>query len=327
MKQSFSITTSSGQHLHLISYYSRSHPAGLQQPTTDPQLRHIRPPKNMYPESSVNENANVPAVTRGPMPGSPYATAPQQMGSQSPYSRPGHSPHAPIIVGFPSPHAPPTPPYQTAYYIPPHMAYPQGFYYAAAPPGYPPQQLTQLDRLPPHMNNPHPPPPHHHPAFQGHAPYHPPPQYVPHPSARAMQAAEMAQQQHPQIINQPPTSHSGSLPNATVPEQGPVLPALNGIGKPTTPQPLETKSSEGINPNGTPQNNAPSPGRTIPNIQTLLNTHTTENTSDNKPNQPGSRSGSRSPGAPQRPPREMIATANSSAADTSAIHKLNSAFL
>ncbi|KAF2195420.1 camp independent regulatory protein, partial [Zopfia rhizophila CBS 207.26] len=87
MKQSFSITTSTGQHLHLISYYARSHPAAsnLQQPTTDPTLRHIRPPKNMYPESTVNETSNVPAVTRGPMPGSPYAPAPHQMHMGSPY--------------------------------------------------------------------------------------------------------------------------------------------------------------------------------------------------------------------------------------------------
>jgi hypothetical protein len=55
MKQSFSITTSSGQHLHLISYYSRSNSNNLPQPTNDAQLRHIRPPKNMYPESTVNE--------------------------------------------------------------------------------------------------------------------------------------------------------------------------------------------------------------------------------------------------------------------------------
>ncbi|KAF2102067.1 hypothetical protein NA57DRAFT_10078, partial [Rhizodiscina lignyota] len=52
MKQSFSITTNSGQHLHLISYYARSQPtqAPLKQPSNDPTLRHIRPAKGMYPE-------------------------------------------------------------------------------------------------------------------------------------------------------------------------------------------------------------------------------------------------------------------------------------
>ncbi|KAF2185810.1 hypothetical protein K469DRAFT_707476, partial [Zopfia rhizophila CBS 207.26] len=60
--------------LRLISYYARSHPtaSNLQQPTTDPTLSHICPPKDMYPESTGNKTSNVPAVTRGAMPGSPY---------------------------------------------------------------------------------------------------------------------------------------------------------------------------------------------------------------------------------------------------------------
>ncbi|KAI1773076.1 Gti1/Pac2 family-domain-containing protein [Hypoxylon cercidicola] len=69
MKQSFSITTSNAQHLHLISYYSRPHGGGpdMLQPSTDPQLRHIVPVKGMYPESSLHDN-NPPALTRAPMP-------------------------------------------------------------------------------------------------------------------------------------------------------------------------------------------------------------------------------------------------------------------
>ncbi|KAI0487156.1 Gti1/Pac2 family-domain-containing protein [Xylaria cf. heliscus] len=69
MKQSFSITTSQGQHLHLISYYARPLPGApeLLQPTSDPSLRHITPPKGMYPESSLHD-ANPPALTRAPMP-------------------------------------------------------------------------------------------------------------------------------------------------------------------------------------------------------------------------------------------------------------------
>ncbi|KAI0439573.1 Gti1/Pac2 family-domain-containing protein [Xylaria telfairii] len=68
MKQSFSITTSQGQHLHLISYYARPLPGGpeLVQPTADPSLRHITPNKSMYPESSLHD-ANPPALTRTPM--------------------------------------------------------------------------------------------------------------------------------------------------------------------------------------------------------------------------------------------------------------------
>ena len=87
MKQSFSITTSSGNHLHLISYYSRSHPSasGLASPTSDPALRHIRPQKGMYPESTVHEHQNIPAVTRSPMVSAPYSTVPQMAG----YARQG----------------------------------------------------------------------------------------------------------------------------------------------------------------------------------------------------------------------------------------------
>ncbi|KAH8586735.1 Gti1/Pac2 family-domain-containing protein [Bisporella sp. PMI_857] len=67
MKQSFSITTSNRQHLHLISYYSRPHANApdLPRPTTDPQLRHIVPVKGMYPEATVHKSSG-PAVTRTP---------------------------------------------------------------------------------------------------------------------------------------------------------------------------------------------------------------------------------------------------------------------
>ncbi|EDN08933.1 cAMP-independent regulatory protein pac2 [Histoplasma mississippiense (nom. inval.)] len=81
MKQSFSITTSTGQHLHLISYYARSHPTapGLNQPSTDPALRHIRPQKGLYPESSVNDQQNLPVVTRGPMPAPGFSYLPHSL--------------------------------------------------------------------------------------------------------------------------------------------------------------------------------------------------------------------------------------------------------
>lgn len=74
MKQSFSITTSTGQHLHLISYYSRPQHGqpDLPQPTSDPALRHIVPVKGMYPESSMGETNQTPALTRVPMQQAPY---------------------------------------------------------------------------------------------------------------------------------------------------------------------------------------------------------------------------------------------------------------
>lgn len=98
MKQSFSITTAMHQKLHLISYYARSHPSSqnLTQPSIDPALKHIRPVKGMYPDSTVHEQQNVPAVTRTPMlpaiphhsPVSAYMTRPSAAHPVS-YATPG----------------------------------------------------------------------------------------------------------------------------------------------------------------------------------------------------------------------------------------------
>ncbi|KAL8886911.1 MAG: hypothetical protein Q9215_005447 [Flavoplaca cf. flavocitrina] len=90
MKQSFSITTSNGNHLHLISYYSRSSPnaQSLNNPTSDPTLRSIRPAKGMYPESTVHEHQNIPAVTRTPMASAGFSQTPHMAGSQAPSQHP-----------------------------------------------------------------------------------------------------------------------------------------------------------------------------------------------------------------------------------------------
>lgn len=129
MKQSFSITTSTGQHLHLISYYARSHPTApnLNQPSTDPALRHIRPQKGLYPESTVNDQQNLPVVTRGPMAGATFSLSPHAMGYPQPRG------YAPLYTWPPTPLA--TPPTATipysASYLPPLSG-------AAAPYGQPP---------------------------------------------------------------------------------------------------------------------------------------------------------------------------------------------
>jgi hypothetical protein len=70
MKQSFSLTTSTGQHLHLISYYSHPQPGQpeMNQPSSDPALRAIVPVKGMYPESSMGEAKQTPALIPPPMP-------------------------------------------------------------------------------------------------------------------------------------------------------------------------------------------------------------------------------------------------------------------
>ena len=135
MKQSFSITTSTGNHLHLISYYSRSPAAqGLMQPSQDPSLRHIRPQKGMYPESTVHDQQSVPAVTRTPMATPPVA--PVQLIST--YPRPGQ----PMAYGPPQTvnHWPSPPPGYAHY---PPASLPQ------APQGYAPAPLQYSQSMPP----------------------------------------------------------------------------------------------------------------------------------------------------------------------------------
>lgn len=188
MKQSFSITTNQGQHLHLISYYSRSSTAhALMQPTNDNQLRHIRPEKGMYPDSTVHEQSNIPAVTRGPM-GSPgYVHAPNQpqpynRGAPGPYY--GHHPWAP-----PSPLNTPPPNYGYS----PSPYYQQGpghpmhhMHYPPPPAGYGHYpSSTPFDRPPPPMSNPGMPPyQHHQPGYQSN---YPPPPTTYHVSLRVSQ--------------------------------------------------------------------------------------------------------------------------------------------
>ena len=67
-KLSFSITTSDGQHLHLISYFARSDPSTqtLKQPSLDPSLLDIRPTQGVYPESSINDFQTAAGAVQGP---------------------------------------------------------------------------------------------------------------------------------------------------------------------------------------------------------------------------------------------------------------------
>ncbi|KOS17759.1 cAMP-independent regulatory protein pac2 [Escovopsis weberi] len=107
MKQSFSIATSAGQSLHLISYYSRPQPGEpeLLQPTTDPALRGIVPVRGMYPESSMGETNQTPALTRTPMQQTPYMVSSQHGGFHVPpqhqtpyapqYAQSGYTPSGP----------------------------------------------------------------------------------------------------------------------------------------------------------------------------------------------------------------------------------------
>jgi Gti1/Pac2 family transcription factor len=160
MKQSFSITTSTNQHLHLISYFSRSHPnaPGLQQPSTDPNLRTVRPAKGLYPESSVNDSQNVPAVTRSPMAGAPPYSMPHQpppgyprAGAAHPHGYAYAPQHHPFPINpMPSPpngYGPPQ--YANGYVAPPYgQPYPIPHYVPHPPIPVPQPPPNSLDQRP-----------------------------------------------------------------------------------------------------------------------------------------------------------------------------------
>ncbi|KAI7342300.1 camp independent regulatory protein [Hortaea werneckii] len=298
MKQSFSITTNNGQHLHLISYFSRasSNAQNLIQPTNDPQLRHIRPEKGMYPESTVHEQSTIPAVTQGPMGSPSYAHTPHQ----APYARPPPYAYGPHPGWPPSPM--PTPPPHPAYasYYPPHGPYPghsplQNMQYP--PPYGQPPPMTAFDRPPPPMANGLPPPP---PGQYGHAPpngyhhgypypasgyhsYQPPPLHTPQSQAQAplpnpqpSQHSQQQQQQQqpppppPQPQSQPPQSHSSSsVSSCTESAQQNADGKRQDSHQPTTAPASEPQAQTGATASPPPQTSAS--GTTIPSISAMLN--------------------------------------------------------
>lgn len=227
MKQSFSITTSQGQHLHLISYYSRSHPTTqvLRQPSTDPNLASIQPAKGMYPESTINDQSSVPAVTRSPMVGAPgYVMSPGGPGYHRPpshphaaYLPPGYIPHPAYIYPISPMHTPPGPyalqPYATlppglpplAYSAPPYHTPHHLVNHSIPPPGYDHRPLGHHDpraSVPPHLSRVSQPPPSPYGASQ------PPP-----PPSPGSQSYPPSQPPPPSASYQPtPPSPSGAPP-------------------------------------------------------------------------------------------------------------------
>ncbi|KAF3934369.1 hypothetical protein ABW19_dt0208346 [Dactylella cylindrospora] len=136
MKQSFSITTSSNQKLHLISYYARSQSSPLMQPSADPQLKHILPLPGMYPEQTMQDQ---------PPPQPPHQGQTQTT-AQTVMSVPAQramlpSPFAPSQNPTQSPHHPEMQPPQLAPV--PHL---QGFSPMASqvpgPYGWPPSPIS-----------------------------------------------------------------------------------------------------------------------------------------------------------------------------------------
>ncbi|KAL8644315.1 MAG: hypothetical protein Q9226_007827 [Calogaya cf. arnoldii] len=204
MKQSFSITTSNGNHLHLISYYSRSSPnaQSLNNPTSDPSLRSIRPAKGMYPESTVHEQQNIPAVTRTPMASAGYSTTPHMAGyargpppSPPPSSVPQHN-YAPPGYGWSQPHMSPHPAYGYAYGPSPMSAN-----------GHPPMPYSQPPHAPPSQSQ--------HPQYQQQHQPHPQHQhYLQHPQYSQgpprYEHSPVSRQEHPPSLSHHRTSSSSN---------------------------------------------------------------------------------------------------------------------
>lgn len=215
MKQSFSITTSTGQHLHLISYYSRPQPgqAELLQPSSDPSLRGIAPPKGMYPESSMGETNQTPALTRAPM--------------QQPYMIAPHHPHAQQQAYAHYPHP--------SYWPPSPAATPPYAHYAPAP--YPPGAHPHHHALPPPYLGHAPPTPQvsYTPSHYTHAP--PPSQYD-RPSLPPLHQSKPASMPAYQRGPSPPRLQDSPGHKERQGSHGP-LPALNSVAAPV-PHPAMT---------------------------------------------------------------------------------------
>ena len=319
MKQSFSITTSAGNHLHLISYYSRSHPnaQGLNNPTSDPALIRIKPQKGMYPESTVHEQPNIPAVTRAPMVSAPFSTVPH-------YARPGPPQQAMNYAqpGYGWTAQPPIPASQQNY------GYQYGANGAPSPsnghsslayahpsshPNPQPQRSSAYDRPPVPPNDNLPLPPQSQRGSIGRR--NSPPDY-PKPSSRLAGPSMQAQQQHPPPAPQHPPAPSAPMQTpAGRPSSPPSLskidprlmapsPLPQDAGTRThvigsrTPSPRPMKQ-EGMDTTPT-RTNGTSQASTIPSIGSLMNNASADNT-DTKSDvsNRSNRSASRSPGGTQ----------------------------
>ncbi|SPO07594.1 related to cAMP-independent regulatory protein [Cephalotrichum gorgonifer] len=228
MKQSFSITTSTGQHLHLISYFTKSHSQSneLPQPATDPQLRHLSPAKGLYPESSWSDtSAAAPALARAamttgqyimpqpqPQPQShhPHQQQQQQMHRQYPphpsakhHNQPPYSwPLSPVT----------TPPYSST-----------GTHYSTAPP-YASQEQQQQQHQHPHQI----PPPNNYPG--SHTPT----------SGRLPPPAMLLHQQHQSHLPPQPHYPSPMTPHHSQPPPTPQYAAHSQASYPPTSRPLDS---------------------------------------------------------------------------------------
>ncbi|KAL8729162.1 MAG: hypothetical protein Q9166_004901 [cf. Caloplaca sp. 2 TL-2023] len=320
MKQSFSITTSNGNHLHLISYYSRSSPnaQSLNNPTSDPNLRTIRPQKGMYPESTVQEQQNIPAVTRTPMVSAGYSTIPHMAGyargPPPPPPGPPHQQYAPPAYAWSQPPMQPHPGY--GYYPPPPnghspLSYPQSTH--VPPPYQQYQQHQQHQQHPQHQHGAprydhtpvprqeHPPSlAHHRTSSSGNGM----PQYPRNPSPHVSQAPpQLPQQQAVQAQNRPTSSTppmSKIDPRLMVPSplaQQPSHPL--SYSRSPSPMPPRQESSNSTPSQANGQANGQTNGASsIPSIGSIMNEP--NGTNGEAQSERVDRSPSRSPGGTKR---------------------------
>lgn len=239
MKQSFSITTSTGQHLHLISYFTKSHSLSneLPQPSTDPQLRQLIPAKGLYPESSWSDSSTaVPALARAAMTTGQYIMPQPQphhhqqaMHHQQQYaSHPGKLHHQP----YSWPLSPVT--------TPPYSAGHPGTHYSSAPPH------AAQDHRQQHQHHQH---PHPHPHQHQHQPQHqqiPPPPHNGYPgpyppsSSRLPPPAMLLHQQHQSHLPQQPHYPSPITPHHAQPPHTPQYSQAHQLQQRPTSHPAES---------------------------------------------------------------------------------------
>jgi Gti1/Pac2 family transcription factor len=331
MKQSFSITTSQGQHLHLISYFSRASPTAqvLRQPSQDPQLASIQPAKGMYPESTVNDQSTVPAVTRSPMPGAPnYVVA-----ASPAYGRPSPHPHPQYLPPGYVPH----PAYMAYPLSPMHTPPPYALHYAHGMPalGYPPPAFASPHALP--MN--HAPPS----SYDQRPARLSDPLSRPPPATHSISPAPYTQSQPPPPVTQsysqsaystapPPPSMESGEPKSTGFQIDPRLTAAatDSGARPPTPNSTEAPASS-VPAATTPMQRLPS-GSTAtavtasqaPSITSLVHDAGRRNNEARAHNAEGEKQGSASPGG--APPQDIPSEKLGFSADKRQLSMLDRAF-
>ncbi|KAL1896224.1 Gluconate transport-inducing protein [Ceratocystis pirilliformis] len=234
MKQSFSITAQNGQHLHLISYYTRPGSHNLMMPTTDPSLRQIVPPKGMYPDTTWCESGSPAVMNKAPIAVQSYMQhlhgghvphGRQMPPHMSPYQSqpPQYPPQHPYGAYPPSPVA--TPPYNSVPYSaapPPYYSAPPHAPHMVPPPhhgGPPPSSSRPHMHAQPPMNGHHMPPQSQYPTS---------PQYSSHPppstpvSATSQHGSSLYPQGPPPVpTNMSPFKSNGELVRTSSHEYSP----------------------------------------------------------------------------------------------------------